>query len=208
MKIIDGIKLKGAPVEIADCGRDDLAEFFSAMGYKTGAEIGVYQGKFTRDLAKTGLKIYGIDPWRPYKDFDIEDENRKERQETLYREATKRLAGYPNITLIRKTSMEALEDFKDESLDFVYIDGNHRFKYVADDICEWSRKIRKGGVVSGHDYIHPERMTGRWDNLQVKFVVDAYIQAFRIKDWYLLGEGVQKPGEKRDRFRSWMWIKT
>jgi predicted O-methyltransferase YrrM len=48
--------------------------------------------------------------------------------------------------------MEAVKDFKDESLDFVFIDGNHQYSYVLEDITEWSKKVRSGGIVSGHDY--------------------------------------------------------
>lgn len=51
--------------------------------------------------------------------------------------------------------MAAAPDFKPESLDFVYIDGDHKFKYVAEDISEWFWK--KGGMIAGHDYFctHP-----------------------------------------------------
>jgi hypothetical protein len=39
--------------------------------------------------------------------------------------------------------MDALNDFEDDSLDFVYIDGNHEFPYVAEDLFHWSKKVRK-----------------------------------------------------------------
>ena len=208
MEIFKGIKqLKGNPVEIPDCSRLGLPEFFKQMGFKVGVEIGVYKGAFLEKFCEAGLEIYGIDPWRPYVDFDIEQDNRKSRQEFLYQHTKKALAPYDNVTLIRKLSMEALADFEDGSLDFVYIDGNHKLKYVTEDICEWSKKVKKGGVISGHDYVHPKRVEGRFNNLHAKFAVDAYVQAYRIKNWYLLGR--QDPtvaGERRDRFRSWMWI--
>jgi len=207
MEIIKGIKLKGYPAEIPNCSRDDLPQFFLDMGFKKGVEIGTYKGKFTKKFAEKGLEIYGIDPYKPYSDFDIVVDNRTERQNELFNMATEILKPYENAKIIRKMSMEALEDFEDESLDFVYIDGNHRFKWVAEDIYEWSKKVKKGGVVSGHDYIHPKRLRNRWDSLQVKFIVDAYLQAFRIKNWYLLGEQDAPAGDRRDRFRSWMWIK-
>ncbi|MBU2052606.1 class I SAM-dependent methyltransferase [Patescibacteria group bacterium] len=208
MKIIDGLKLKGKPAEIPDCSRNDIPQFCLDMGYKKGAEIGVYKGAFTKMFGEAGLEIYGVDPWMPYPDFDLMHENRKKRQEFLYEHTKREVDKYKNVKLIRKTSMEAVEDFEDESLDFVYIDGNHKFRYVAEDICEWSKKIRKGGMVSGHDYIHPRRLENRWDTLQVKFVVDAYILAHRINNWYLLGRQNEDPGESRDRFRSWLWIKA
>lgn len=206
MKIKDGIKYKGQPFEIPDCDREDLPKFFKEMGYKVGVEIGVYQGRFTRKLANAGLKVFGVDPYMPYKDFDIESDNRIDRQETIYQNTVARLAE-KDVVIIRKTSMDAVNDFEDESLDFIYIDGNHKFKYVAEDICEWAKKIRKGGCISGHDYIHPGRMKDRWENMHVKFVVDAYTLAFQIKNWFVLGEEKQQPGHKRDMFRSWLWIK-
>ena len=207
MRIIEGIKHKGAPFEIPDCSRNDLPEFFKEMGYKVGAEIGAYKCHFTKNFCEIGLKMYAIDSWKPYKDFDILNENRKKRQDFLYSHAQRTLSQYKDVVFVRKLSMDAIKDFEDESLDFIYIDANHKFKYVAEDICEWSKKVKKGGIISGHDYIHPSRMKDRWDNLQVKFVVDAYVKAFRIEDWYLLGRKNAPWGETRDRFRSWMWIK-
>ena len=62
MKIIDGIKLKGRPAEIPDCGRDDLPQFFVEMGYKVGAEIGVQEGIYAEEICKAGLKLYAVDP--------------------------------------------------------------------------------------------------------------------------------------------------
>lgn len=210
MEIIEGIKHKGKPFEIPDCSRLDLPQFFIEMGFKVGVEIGVYKGAFTRRFGKARLTIYGVDPWKPYADFDIESDNRRSRQEFLYHHARRLLSPYiasNNVILLRETSMEALKYFIDESLDFVYIDGNHCLKYVIEDICEWSKKIKTGGIISGHDYIHPKRVKGRFHNLHVKFAVDAYIEAYRIKNWYLLGRKNEDPGETRDRFRSWMWFK-
>ncbi len=71
MKIIDGIKLKGLPAEIPDCGRDDLPQFFVDMGFKVGAEIGVLRGEFTEKLCQAGLKVYAVDPWKNYLDYQI-----------------------------------------------------------------------------------------------------------------------------------------
>ena len=56
MQILDGLKLKGTPAEIPDCGRDDLPQFFVEMGYKVGAEIGVLRGEYSEKLCKAGLK--------------------------------------------------------------------------------------------------------------------------------------------------------
>jgi len=94
--------------------------------------------------------------------------------------------------------MDALHYFRNESLDFVYIDGDHAFRYVAEDIYEWNWKVRKGGIVAGHDY--RANRGGIEKNInQVGPVVDAYVKAFKIKNWYLVGD--------KDHASSWFWIK-
>lgn len=203
MKLIDGIKLKGRPAEIPDCSRDDLPQFFREMGYKIGAEIGVYKGEYTKKFLGAGIKMYAIDPWLDYSEYH--NSRGQARLDFQYEHAKRILAPYPNCTIIRKTSMEAIEDFADESLDFVYIDANHLLRYVTEDICEWSKKVRNGGIISGHDYFYEKREHS--NVVQVPFAVRAYTDAYDIKDWYVLGREEFVKGEKRDRWRSWMWIK-
>jgi hypothetical protein len=55
--------------------------------------------------------------------------------------------------MIRANSQKASEIFQDESLDFVYIDANHAYDFVVDDINYWYSKVKKGGYLWGHDYI-------------------------------------------------------
>lgn len=204
MELIEAIKIKGRPFEIPNCSRDDLPNFFRQMGYQTGAEIGVYKGEFSEKLCAAGLNLYAIDPWRIYKDYD--NPRGQARLDQQYEHTKRLLSAYPNSTIIRKTSMEAIEDFADESLDFVYIDANHDFRYIAEDLCEWTKKVKKGGIVSGHDYFFTKSGTGE-TNWHVAYVLKAYIGAFAIPSWYLLGSKNLKPGERRDKWRSWMFIK-
>jgi hypothetical protein len=204
MKISDGIKIKGACTEIPDCSRDDLPEFFKEMGYTVGAEVGVYKGEFSKKFCEAGFKFYAIDPWLAYADY--RNPRGQARLDFQYDHVKRLLEPYPNCTIIRKTSMDALADIPDGSLDFVYIDGNHWFKYVAEDICEWAKKVRVGGVVCGHDYVYKGRFH-RMGICHVRYVVDAYTLAYGIQDWYVLGRKNTIEGEKRDECRSFMWIK-
>ena len=118
--------------------RNDLAKYFAEKNFNVGAEIGVLGGTYSIILCEANpkLQVYCIDIWnRPGK----------------YEEAQTRLAPY-NAKLVRKLSMDAVRDFDDSSLDFVYIDADHHFDGVMMDVIEWSKKVRKGGIVSGHDY--------------------------------------------------------
>ena len=204
MKIIDGIKLKGRGIEIPNCGRNDLPEFFKEMGYKVGAEIGVAKGEFSEVICKGGFKLFSVDPYLAHKDYFRP--SIQERLDAELEETKKRLAPYDSV-ILRQTSMDAVQDFEDESLDFVYIDGHHGFKYVTEDIFEWSKKIKKGGAICGHDYILTATPPNSPYVCHVKQVIDAYTEAFGIKDWYLLGQKHAPEGDTRDRCRSWLWIK-
>jgi len=203
MKLIEAIKNSGNPFIIPDCGRDSLPEFFKERGYNTGIEVGVLKGEFTEKFCKEGFKVYAVDPWIG---FSGQGRTQKEQyvQDGYYEQAKKVLIPYKNCVIIRKTSMDALADFKDGSLDFCFIDGNHDFRHVAEDIFEWSKKVRVGGVVAGHDY---------WDTASfarnmvynVKAVLDAYVKAFDITNWYIFKP--EKSSDPNDKYYSWMFVK-
>ena len=155
MTIQDGLKLEPKfripyyglrGVEIPDAGRDDLPKFLFESGYRVGVEVGVNQGEFGIKLCQSGLKVYGIDPYIVYPGYKD-----PESYESHYGEAIANLKGY-DYTIIKKFSMDALADFKDESLDFVYIDANHGYESVKEDIAMWWPKVKRGGMLSGHDY--------------------------------------------------------
>ena len=204
MKIIDGIKLKGRPAEIPGCSRGDLPQFFVDMEYKIGAEIGVYKGAFVEKFCKAGLKMYAIDSWQGYSGGG-KNQAIQARQDFLYGHAKRTLAPYTNCTIIRTTSMDAVRQFKHGSLDFVYIDGDHSFRYIAEDLVEWAKRVRSGGAVSGHDYFY----YGPESDLvcQVGPVVDAYIKTFEIPNFYIFGK-TENPKDKDDKYPSWMFIKS
>ena len=53
---------------------------------------------------------------------------------------------------LKMTSMEAVKKFENESIDFVFIDGSHEYEDIKNDIISWMPKVKKGGVLAGHDY--------------------------------------------------------
>jgi len=201
MRLTDALTTAPGRHEIPDCWRSDLPQLLADMGLMTGVEIGVEQGLFSEELCKAGLIVYSVDPWIHCPAWSYQREQRK--MEDLYEQTKARLASYPNSHIVRKTSMDALADFPDGSLDWVYIDGNHEFRYIAEDLYEWPRKVRKGGIVAGHDYFTPvdKRICA------VAPIVHAYVAWFNVETWYVLGSKRRRPGEKRERHRSWLWFK-
>ena len=136
--------------------------------------------------------IYSIDPWEAYDRYA--EPYTDEAIELCYNEAKKRLAG-TGCVIIREHSMEAVKKFKDGTLDFVYIDGNHEFQHVTNDIAEWGRKIRPGGIISGHDWVRYKRNP---QHCHVKGVVNAWTFEHHIRPWFVLR------GARRS---SWFWVK-
>ena len=190
------------PIQIPDMGRIELAGLFRELGFKVGVEVGVETGAYSEVLCKANpeAKLYSVDIWQTYKGY--RDHLNQEYLDDLYQIARDRLAGY-QCELIRKYSMDAVKDFPEESLDFVYIDANHELPYVIDDLVEWSRRVRSGGIVAGHDYKESKELDSR---LHVVYAVNAYVSAYRIWPWFLLGTKAQIEGQVRDSPRSWMWV--
>jgi len=50
-------------------------------------------------------------------------------------------------------SAEFARELDDECLDAVYIDADHSHAAVLADLAAWAPKVRRGGVISGHDYL-------------------------------------------------------
>ena len=167
--------------------RGDLAKMFKGEG----AEIGVRTGAYSEVICKNGkpTKLYSIDPYAlPYQDKRSRTIG-KERQEAFYQEAVERLKPYEFCRIIRMESLEAVASFEYESLDFVYIDGSHAFDYVMCDIIEWAKRVKPGGIVSGHDYY-------KFRDAEVVIAVDTYCKVHGIK--------IQLTDE---RTPSWWFIK-
>jgi hypothetical protein len=170
----------------------DFPTIFNELGFKVGAEIGVYKGEYTKVLCDAGLKIYGIDIWKKYGDYD--DYKDQQHLTSAEDETRERLKDTKNVVLLKGWSQDVVNQFEDESLDFVFIDGNHDFRHATDDIDDWSKKVRKGGIVSGHDYV---RMTGN-AKMHVKDVVPGYANAYHIHPWFVI------TGSK---YKGWFWVK-
>lgn len=192
------------PTEIPNVGKNNLPELFRELAFKIGVEVGTAEGEFAEHLCKNipDLKLYTIDPWQVHDDF-------KELPFNLVFEkfeanARKRLAKH-NCEIIKDYSLSVVKKFKDNSLDFVYIDGNHAFPFVVMDIYEWSKKVKVGGIISGDDFVHSKR---KYDGTHhVLEAVMGYTWAYSIRPWFLLGLTAKLPGLKRNTARSWFWVK-
>jgi hypothetical protein len=180
--------------------RLELAEHFRDLGFKYGAEIGVFNGHYSDVLLKTipGLYLWGIDPFKVYHGYrDHAFQKSMDKAKALAQEVYK---PYKNATLVEKMSTEAVRGFRQETLDFVYIDGNHEYPYVKEDIELWTPIVRRGGIVAGHDYYVTK--TGNVGIIRaVNDYVAQYNYVLELTDW-----DATQPLED-DRQPSWWFIK-
>ena len=134
-----------------------------------GVEIGVWKGTNAKNILNNldVKKLYLIDPYLRYIDFpdgfmtkDLDERtphkldwsNPQEKLNEAERIAKEKLKEYKNKTIwIKKLSVYAIDEIPDE-IDFVYVDGNHKYDYVKFDIVNFFKKIRKGGILCGDDY--------------------------------------------------------
>jgi hypothetical protein len=120
-----------------------------------GVEIGVFKGEFSKYILNNwGGKLYMVDVWRPL-GGEYEDASNHRDHIDAYQETMESIKGLEDRgIMVRATSEVAADMFQDESLDFIFIDANHAYDFVVEDINLWFPKLKKGGVFSGHDYIN------------------------------------------------------
>ncbi len=123
----------------------------------TFVEIGSWKGKSSAfmavEIANSGKQIdfYCIDTFKG----SVEHQNNPELPVLyeIFKSNMKPVEDYYKD--LRMSSMEAVSKFQDESLDFVFIDGSHDYVDIKDDIIHWLPKVKKGGILAGHDYYPP-----------------------------------------------------
>ena len=119
------------------------------------AEIGVLAGTFSRTVLSQwkGKKYHCIDPWK-IQDTDVylERQDTAERYEEMYSGVVELGLADRRVMIYRMLSANAAKEFKNGQLDCVYIDGNHAYKNVMEDMDLYWPKVKIGGIMGGHDY--------------------------------------------------------
>lgn len=117
-------------------------EYIKSLNKKNlvGAEVGVKLAEHAEEIIKylNPKKMHLIDwyiTWPEHREMAIS-----------------KMASYNNVEWHIMQSFEAAIVFDKEYFDFVYLDNNHSYEHVIEEIEIWLPKIKKGGVLCGHDY--------------------------------------------------------
>lgn len=135
-------------------------------------EVGVFLGKSLAYLVETSTQqgkkpqIYAVDLFEispdhgdgamPWDENAREWEKKNGGKDALWNEYNKYMAGLPNKELIknsfRENSWDAAAHFEDGSVSFVFIDASHLYENTKRDVESWYPKMKKGGIMAGHDF--------------------------------------------------------
>jgi FkbM family methyltransferase len=145
-----------------------ISKEINLRDYRICVEIGVAYGFHADNILKNTTANYiGIDPYKAgYDDTDIFSQDLSRRlglpaqaaMDILHDHVKKKLQLYPagRADLIRKTSTDGLGKIDDESVDLIFVDGNHTYDCVLADLKLAWKKIRGGGCLCGDDFNQKE----------------------------------------------------
>jgi len=139
-----------------------LYEWAANMPFKKYVEVGSWKGHSISFLAqiivqaqvKTDYEIYAVDLWENSKMSDTQVPELPYIHE-IFTENLTRAGVREHVKDLKMSSVEASKLFKDKSLDFVFIDADHSYESVKEDITHWKPKLKPGCVLAGHDYYAP-----------------------------------------------------
>ena len=151
-----------------------------------GAEIGILNGDTSHYLLSElpGMTLIGVDAFLEYDEYNEDrDQNSLSKCEQT---ARAKLAPFGARSIIMKGfSVEMAKQIPDESLDFVFIDANHEYEFVKDDIKAWYPKVRRQGLFCGHDY-RWEGVNRAVNEFSQSSEIDGYVSPITSDVWYLI----------------------
>lgn len=143
------------------------------------AEVGVWKGDFSlliRHITKPA-RLHLIDPWEfqpefPDRIYGGSIAKGQMDMDRIHEYVKSRFRKYPELVVNRGKSAEILREFEDSYFDWVYIDGNHSYETVREDLEISLAKVRPGGIIAGDDYWWDEA-----NRFPVKRAVEDFMQS-------------------------------
>lgn len=146
------------------------------------AEIGVHKGEFSKKILDITepKRLHLIDPWEHqeddrYKDsryggLDSDGQAIMDQRYQKVRELFGKELQAGRVQIHRNYSDVASEEFQDSYFDWIYIDGNHLYEFVKNDLELYYPKIKVNGYMTGDDY-----GTQNWWGNGVQEAVDEFV---------------------------------
>jgi len=189
---------------------EDIPKLFEELKFERGAEIGVYRGQYSNILlndCSTLKNMICVDAWEDYKGYHSDDSGVDydviPDMKSVYEFAKDLLSKHGSkVKMLKGWSVDVAKTIPDGSLDFVFLDGNHAYEYVVADIAAWAPKVRKGGIIYGHDYDDYQSNKRHCYSINVINAVIGWTKSNKINPWYVL---TNTKGDKRRH--CWLYVK-
>jgi hypothetical protein len=141
-------------------------------------EVGVREGGNFENLIKCNPELaVAVDCWEEVQDKpEYNDIGLSQIMlDDQYQRVVDKFGSLPNVSIVRNFSIESAEMFPDGYFDYVYIDSAHTYDEVVKDINAWYPKVKKGGILAGHDYF-PDTRIWRGDPCGVYQAVNEFAE--------------------------------
>jgi len=153
-----------------------------------GVEVGVQKGRHSEEILKAlnVKELWLVDIWDEY-NMLVEDQNLVLNFKEYESVVRKKFKNDERIRIIKECSVVASKSFNDYYFNFVYIDANHNYGSVKEDIEAWFPKVNKGGIICGHDYNNEEQ---KWKG--VEEAVNEFVKKHNLElhlgelDWWAI----------------------
>jgi predicted O-methyltransferase YrrM len=155
-------------------------------------EIGAWKGVSTIFMASSikkldkNIKFYTVDTWKGSQGTDLGSDMLMEKELNknngdmfnVFFQNIKNADLCNYVIPLRMLSSQACHFFNPESIDFLYIDAAHDYNSIKDDINNWHPKVKKHGIIAGHDY------SKAWPGV-VKAVNESLKNIVVIPEWWI-----------------------
>lgn len=164
---------------------------------EVGVEYGGYLDIYYPQFEEVAEKFYLVDLWQTVGNDDhftkFED-----RVEQGYSRVKKLYGKNPKIEMCKGSSLDRSKDFDDEFFDYIYIDADHTKEAVLEDLNAWYPKVKKGGIIAGHDtYCDPGNVS--YEFFDVEGALSEFFTKEQQEQIYLTNEYA---------YKTWVYIKS
>ena len=159
--------------------RDQILQFLPKGGVV--AEIGVAEGEFSRLILETAAprRLHLIDPWhhQDLADYandpnNVSDEGHEKRFLKVNRTFAREIEE-GRVVVHRDYSARLAPCFDERSLDWIYVDGQHTYEAVTEDLTAYYPKVKDDGFIVGDDYTN--HLAAQRMNFGVVEAVDDFV---------------------------------
>ena len=124
-------------------------------------------------------KLFGIDHWEGDAQSGLYGEDVFEEVNAYNEEFHSE-----NSTLLKMNFEAALDQFEDQSIDLLHIDGSHEYEAVKSDFENWLPKVKKGGRILIHDVLVEREDFGvkrLWNEIQKSYHTKSHDVGFGLE---------------------------